>query len=45
MQTRLEEVLSNFPSRWLGRLLRVVVFPLGAVTVTVTLAPTSGNVP
>jgi acyl-CoA dehydrogenase len=29
MQTRLEEVLANFPSRWLGRLLRIIVFPLG----------------
>jgi acyl-CoA dehydrogenase len=29
MQTRLEEVFCNFPSRWLGTLLRVIVFPLG----------------
>jgi acyl-CoA dehydrogenase len=29
MQTRIEEVLANFPSRWLGRILRVLVFPLG----------------
>ena len=29
MQSRIEEILENFPSKWLGRLLRFVVFPIG----------------
>ncbi len=28
-QTRLEEVLGNFPSRWIARIMRFIVFPLG----------------
>jgi acyl-CoA dehydrogenase len=29
IQRRLDDVLANFPVRWLGLLLRVIVFPLG----------------